>query len=137
MAYDGFLIKIHGTTDYIIPMEYMNEKSFKGTLSTLDKESYRDANGVLHRTAVLQIPHCVFSTRMLTNTQVAELWRNIRSRYTSALEKKVSATIYVEELDAYITASFYVPDVEMTINTIQNNMIKYEPMSFEFIGYGA
>ena len=138
MAYAGYLIKIigSGSSDYISPLNYIQEKSYKCTLSTLDQEGYRDANGVLHRTAVLQVPHCSFNTMPLNNTQIGSLWQNIRSRYTQALEKRVTASVYVTELDSYSTASFYVPDVEMTIKRIKDGKIFYEPMTFEFIGYG-
>lgn len=138
MAYAGYLIKIigSGSSDYIIPLNYIQEKSYKCTLSTLDQEGYRDGNGVLHRTAVLHVPHCSVNTMPLNNTQIGSLWQNIQSRYTQALEKRVTASVYVTELDSYITASFYVPDVEMTINHIKNGKIYYEPMTFEFIGYG-
>jgi len=138
MAYDGFLIKIKGTTDYTVPLDYMNEKSYKGTLSTLDIEAYRDANTILHRTAVNQVPHCSFTTRELTNDKIRDIWEGISSRYTNAIEKKFQATIYITERDAYYTGYFYIPDTEMTIKSInkKTNVIKYEPATFELIAYG-
>lgn len=136
MAYDGFLIKIKGTTDYIVPLTYMNEKSYKGTLSTLDTEAYRDANVTLHRTAVKQVPHCSFTTRSLTNREIDEIWTGISSRYTNAIEKKFQATIYITERDAYYTGYFYIPDTEMTIQSIKDGVIKYEPATYELIAYG-
>lgn len=136
--FNGFLITIHGGTNYNIPLEYMTEKSYKCTLSTLDLDATRDANGVLHRNAVLQVPHCSFDTRPLTNVDVEILWSNLRSRYIgdNANEKKVSASVYLPESDSYYTGNFYVPDTEMTIRMIKGNKVYYEPITFEFIGYG-
>ena len=134
--FNGYLVTIHGATDYNIPLEYMTEKSYKCTFSTLDLDSYRDANGVLHRNAVLQVPHCSFDTRPLTNVDVEIIWSNIRSRYITDIEKNVLASVYVPERNDYVTGKFYVPDTEMTINLIKGDKVYFEPITFEFIGYG-
>ena len=148
MAFQGYLIQIHGGSgDYNVPLEYMNETSYKGTWSTLDLDSTRNANGVLERNAVLQVPHCSFETRPhLKDVDIETLWSNIRSRYTNSLEKKVSASVYITETNSYYTGSFYVPDTEMTIQNIDikedrygtfiSATVYYEPITFEFIGYG-
>ena len=147
MAFQGYLIKILQTnSDYVIPLQYMNVKSYKGTLSTLDLDATRNALGVMQRNAILQVPHVSFETRALRNTDVATLWNNIRSRYTNAMEKKVTASVYITETDSYYTGSFYIPDTEMTINHIEMKQdrdgdfvsatVFYEPITFEFIGYG-
>ena len=136
--YGGYLIQINGGTPYQIPLSYMNEKSYKCTFSTLDLDSTRDANGVLHRNAVLQVPHCSFDTRELNNVDLETLWSNIRSRYggNNANEKKISASVYVPEEDGYYTGYFYIPDTDITINHINKGKVYYEPITFEFIGYG-
>ena len=137
LAYAGYLIRINGTTNYNIPMEYMRKETYKCTFSTLDTETYRDGNGVLHRTAIVRIPHCSFETRKLNNTEISTLWQAIQSRYTVTMEKRVSASVYVMEIDDYITGSFYIPDTEMIIDKIENGKIFYMPVTFEFIGYGG
>ena len=167
MAYNGYLIKIGG--DYNVPLNLMNLASYKCTLSTLDKDSYRDGYGVLHRNAILQVPHCSFSTRQISNTELGELWANIRSRYTSDIEKKITASVYIPEMDSYYTGSFYIPDTDSTIHHIEGTTVRrpsldhnavtyndeskintqykptgtsqgyriiYNPVTFEFIGYG-
>jgi len=138
MGYEGFLIKIKGATDYVVPLTYMKDRSYKAPLSTLDKEAFRNGNGVLKRTAILQVPHSTFETRILPGSQLSSLWQNIRSRYVVALEKKVRATVFVPELNDYYTGYFYVPDIDMIINHIdeKKNIVYYEPVTFEFIGYG-
>lgn len=134
--FNNYLLIINGDTNYTMPLEYMNEKSYKCTWSTMDLDSYRDANGVLHRNAVLQLPHCSFDTRPLTNTDVEAIWSNIRSRYVNPLEKNVLATVYIPETDSYYTGLFYVPDTEITIDYIREGKVFYSPITFEFIGYG-
>lgn len=140
MAYSGYLIKIIGdsqTGDYVIPMTLINEASYQGTLSTLDVDAYRDADGVLHRTAVLKVPHVSFSTRSyLTNAQVSALWGGISNRYTNEMQKRVTASVYISEIDDYVQEEFYVPDTELTISHIEGSVIRYEEIAFEFIGYG-
>lgn len=139
MSYSGFLIKINGNGDYNIPLQYMDEKSYSSTLPVLDMDSYRDANGVLHRDAIIQVPKVKIKTIPLSNTQLADLWGNIRARYTNGMEKRVTATVYIAELDDYITQSFYIPDVELSIQSInrKTNKITYEPFELKFDGYGA
>ena len=117
-------------------MAYMNEKSYKCTFSTLDMDSFRDANGVLHRNAVLQVPHCSFQTRSLKDTELEEIWNIIRTNYITTSEKDVNATVYLPETNSYYTGRFYVPDTDITINHINNGHVFYEPVTFEFIGYG-
>jgi hypothetical protein len=136
MSYSGFFIKVLGTTDYVIPLTLMQEKSYHGVFSTLDTEGYRDGDGVLHRKAVLQVPHATFTTRPLTNRELGEMWRNIRSRYTNSLEKKVTAMVYVSELDDYMTQEYYVPDIDPQISKVEGNVIRYDSVKMEFIGYG-
>lgn len=137
MAYvSGRLITIHGSSDYTIPLTLMGANSYHGVLSTLDKEARRDGDGILHRTAILQVPHATFTTRPLNNRELGEMFSNIRSRYTNAMEKRVRATVYITEIDDYLTQEFYVPDIDPQIDVIDGNTIKYDPVQIEFIGYG-
>lgn len=134
MAYSGYLITVG---NYTIPMTLINEKTYKCTFSTMDLDSYRDANGVLHRNAVNQIPHCSFTTRQLTNSDVDALWSGIRSNYVNTKEKKVNASVYLPETDSYYSGYFYIPDTEMTIDYIKEGKVYYDPITIELIGYGG
>ena len=136
MAFGGYLIKIRGTTDYVVPEEYMQAATYKGTYSVLDGDSKRNGNGELIRTVLPhKVAHCSVDTLRLTNTQIGNLMSSIQSRYTDSAEKKVRASIWVTEINDYVEADFYVPDIEFTINHIEPNEIKYEPFTLEFIGY--
>ena len=134
MAYQGYLIKVGS---YTIPLNMIAYDTYKVLMSTQDLDSYRDADGVLHRNALSHKAYKVeFETKnMLTNAQFATLMSNIRANYIDANEKKVSAMFYVPEIDDYVTAYMYVPDITPQINTVINNVIKYDQIRLAFIGY--
>lgn len=135
MSYQGYLIKVGG---YPIDTErFIQAKSYSVTRNIQDLDSYRDANGVLHRTALDHVPIKVeFDTRnMLTNVEMAELFSNIRSNFSVTKERKASVTLYVPELDDYITQDMYTPDPKIQIYGIFDDVIKYNSTRIAFIGY--
>lgn len=141
--YDGYLIKIKGITgsqlysgDYIIPNSAIIWESYKATYSTLDGDSKRNGTGSLKRkTYKHKVAHCTFSFMPMTNTQFANIWNPVRSRYVKQRQKKVKASIWVPEINGYIEDYFYVPDTEFTIKKIEGNVVKYAQTEVELIGY--
>ena len=80
MSYNGFLIKVG---DYEISMKrFIAAESYQVTRNVQDLDSYRDADGVLHRNALQHAPIKVeFNTpALLTNTDIAEFMGNLKSR---------------------------------------------------------
>lgn len=135
MAYAGYLVKVG---DYEIPADkFIMAQSYKATLSVQDLDSYRDANGVLHRTALEHRANKVeFETpAMLTNTQMAELFNSIANNYTVPAERKFVGTFYVPELDDYVSQDMYMADPAFTIYGIFDGVIKYKPTRIAFIAY--
>ena len=135
MAYAGYLVKVG---DYTISAgKFIKAQSYKATLSVQDLDSYRDANGVLHRTALEhRVNKVEFETpAMLTNTQMAELCSNIANNYTVPTERKFIGTFYVPEIDAYVSQDMYMSDPSFTIYGIFDNVIKYNPVRIAFIAY--
>ena len=55
LAYAGYLVRIMGATNYDIPLNYIQKESYKCTFSTLDKEAFRDGDGVLHRIRIVLV----------------------------------------------------------------------------------
>lgn len=140
--YLGYLIKIKGvegtsaSSDYEIPMQFVQEKSYKGTYSTLDKDSKRTSSGKLKRKVLShKVAHSAVQTRPLWYTDLHNLMQNIQQRYVKPKEKKVRASIWVVEICDYVETEFYVPDTEYTIDHIEGTSIKYEPFTLELIGY--
>lgn len=134
MAYNGYLIKVGS---YTIPQNKIKAESYNAVLHVQDLDSFRDANGVLNRTA---LEHTVAEVNfelkaLLTNLDVSEIFSNIRNNYTVQSERKVSATVYVPELDDYVTQDMYMPDVNFSIYGTYNNVITYNSIPVSFIGY--
>lgn len=135
MAYQGYLIKVGS---YIIPTDkYVKADSYSVTRIVQDLDSARDANGILHRTALSHVPHKIeFETpAMLTNTDMADLFGNIRRNYLIAEERKLMVTAYIPELDDYVTQEMYMPDTQFTIYGNYQNKITYNAVRLAFIGY--
>lgn len=134
MAYQGYLIKVG---NYQIPHKFIKADTYSPYRNVQDLDSYRDANGILHRNALAHVPNKVeFETpSMLTNIQFEELMSNIRANYTNAIERKASVTMYVPETNSYETQEMYMPDITPKIYGIFNGVIKYNPIRLAFIGY--
>lgn len=139
MAYAGYLVKIG---NYTLPFRYIKAESYKVVRSVTDLDSYRDADGVLHRTALPHILYkCEFETpAMLTNSDIATLMAHIHDNYTNEAERKVNMTIYVPETDGYVeNVPAYIPDINFTIYAADNSqatpILKYNSIRFALIGY--
>lgn len=134
MAFNGYLLKVG---NYEVPKKFINTDTYTASRVVQDLDSYRDGNGILHRTTLSHVPNKVeFETPpMLTNTGFAELMSNIRSNYTVEAERKASVTMYVPETDSYVTQDMYMPDITPQIFNILNNEILYRPIRLAFIGY--
>lgn len=144
MAYSGYLIKILGvgesgpqSYDYTLNMHYILEKTYKMTYSVMDFDSTRNGAGRLIRNALdHKVPHCTIQVKPMVDSVLATLFSEISSRYTIAKEKKLRASVYIPEINDYVTENFYLPDIDLTIRRIENNnKIVYEPFTLEFIGY--
>lgn len=135
MAYQGYLIKVG---DYVISgKKFIRADSYNTTLIVQDLDSYRDMEGVLHRTALKhKVNKIEFETRaMLTETQMEELLSGIREQYVNQDERKVYATVYVPEINDYMTQDMYLADLQFSIYGVLNGTIYYNPVRFAFIAY--
>ena len=137
MAYSGYLLKI-GTFE-ITGRKYVQFATYEVVRKVQDLDPYRDANGVLHRNTLPNVPLTVKFDLMpnLTNAQLSEFLGNIQSNYVNALERQVSATVYVPETDSYITQLMYMVEPTLKIRRIDNktNTLYYEPCEIKFVGY--
>lgn len=134
MAYGGYLVRVGS---YTIPLSFIKAETYKITHLIQDLDSYRDADGVLHRNALSHVPdkaefECV---PMLTNTEISAVVNSIRSQFTNPAERKASVTVYVPERDEYITQDMYMPDPEYSIYYADDTIVQYNSVRFAFIGY--
>ena len=133
MSFNGYLIKVG---NYEFPLKYILAESYVVKKNVQDFESYRDANGILHRNALdhyaITVSFEIKQNR--TNLEINEIMSNIKANFTIPKERRADVTLYVPEEDAYITQAMYMPDIEFTIKEI-SDIIKYDKIKFEFIGY--
>lgn len=134
MAYNGYLIKVG---DYTIPLSMMRAETYKVSKKILDIDSYRDANGELHREALDHFSAVVtFNIPPLkTNKEISAFLSNIQNNYTIPKERKASVEFYMPETDSYVTLDMYMPDIEFTMYIATQTVIKYNETPIEFIGY--
>lgn len=136
MAFEGYLIKI-GANDKFFN-SFIEAESFKVSKKVIDVDSYRDANGVLHRNALEHASYTIeFNTRPLTNEKFEDFYSKIRSCFNedAPRERKVTVKFWVQEDNDYVTADCYMPDIDFPINHIENNVILYDEITIKFIGY--
>lgn len=131
MAFNGrYYIKVG---NYPIPLTYMAYKTYKVSSNTQDLDSYRDADGFLHRNVLSHVAHKLeFETPILTNKQFRALIDNIRANMTDKTARDVTLNYYDEESDSYKTGSFYMPG---TMEFTHFNKNIYEPTRIAFIEY--
>ena len=134
MAYKGYLLKVG---DFEFPHKLIRAETYNATMSVQDLDSYRDANGLLHRTA---LEHTVNKVEfelipLLTNRDISALFGNLKRNFTVAAERKALVTCYVPELDEYVTQEMYMPDTQFPIYGTYDNEIKYNQIRLAFIGY--
>lgn len=137
MAYSGYLVRVGS---YEIPLKYIQATTYKITRNTQDIDSYNDANGVLHRNALAYVcDKLEFTTPYLWNNDLETLLSNMRSNYTSRIERKASVRVYCPEFDEYTTQDMYFSNPEINIYRIDDahNKVLYAPVRICFIGYGV
>lgn len=138
MAYAGYLVKVGPSNDlYEIPLSIIRAETYTVFMSVTDLDSYVDGNGELHRNALSHIANKVeFETiPLMTNTQFASLMTNLRNRMTNTLERKLSVTLYIPEIDDYVTQDMYMPDIKPPLYYADQNKIQYNQIRLAFIGY--
>lgn len=133
MAYSGFLLKIG---EWEFPESLMAANSYSPYVNMQDVDPWTDENGELHRNPIeLKALKVEFETKnMLTNTQFAEIMRNIRANYVSEKGRSCFITAYIPEYDDYVTQYGYLADFQPQIYTTGGGIVKYNSIRFAFIG---
>lgn len=134
MAYQGWLLKVG---DYPIDAKRFIKPGYSAYINVQDLDSYRDANGVLHRDALEHAPIKIEweTPAMLTDLDMEEFFTNIRRNYIIPTERKVIVTAYIPELCDYVTKECYFPDIKPTMYGSYDGRIHYNSMRFALIGY--
>lgn len=133
MAFSGYLLKVG---DYTVPLSFMRYDTYQVGYHGQDLDSYRDANGELHRTALThRVGKIEFNTPMMTQTQFQSVWANVKAKYTNEVEKRANVTWYDVENDTYHTQAMYVPDITPQIRNVDGNTINLNEVRIAFIAY--
>ena len=134
MAYSTYLLKIG---DFVFPRNLIKADSYSVYKSVTDLDSYVDADGVLHRNALSHYGYkCEFDTvPQMTNTQFASLMSSIYGQFTNTTERKAIVSMYIPEIDDYVSVDAYMPDIKPQMYYADDNIIKYDSIRFAFISY--
>ena len=134
MAFNNYLIKIGNNDTFFI--FFIVASSYKIAKKVIDIDSYRDANGVLHRNAMEHLSYTIeFEIKPLDNKRMQEFLSAIRSKFIIPLERKVNIEFYLPEDDEYKSSDFYMPDPELNIERIESGKVYYKKTTIKFIGY--
>ena len=133
MAYNGYLLKLG---NYIVPHSIIRADTYSAYINMQDLEPWTDADGYVHRNAIeLKVQKVEFETvPMMTNKTFKDFMSNIRANFISDIDKSLSITAYIPELDEYVTQKGYMVDITPKIYGIFDDVIKYDSIRFAFIG---
>ena len=139
MAYNGYLIKLGGSSGQILPNRFIAMENYSCTPNQrMESKANRAVTGLLHRTTVEHTATKIeFTTPMLTNVELAELNTMLRTHFSNTLERKITIQYYDMETDTYKVGNCYMPDVQYKISRINKdtNTVYYEGIRYAFIEY--
>ena len=71
----------------------------------------------------------------LYGDEMEKLIKGISDNYIIPGERKVLATVFIPELNDYVTREMYVPDIQFTIDDATSTDIWYGSSKISFIAY--
>jgi hypothetical protein len=139
MAYNGYLIKLGGSSGTPLPMKFIKLDGYNiSPNQRMEAEAGRSVTGLLHRTTVAHTASKVeINTPYITNRDVDEMMTLFRNAWTSTLERKLNLEYYDMETNSYKTGTFYMPDIKFEIDHIEAdiNVVVYKEIRIAFIEY--
>ena len=139
MAYNGYLIKLGGSSGTPLPMKFIKLDGYNiSPNQRMEAEAGRSVTGLLHRTTVAHTASKIeINTPYITNRDVDEMMTLFRNAWTSTLERKLNLEYYDMETNSYKTGTFYMPDIKFEIDHIEAdiNVVVYKEIRIAFIGY--
>ena len=139
MAYNGYLVKVGGSSGTPLPMKYIKVEGYTITPNQrMETEAKRDITGLLHRNTVAHTASKIeFTTPYMTNLDMDAMMTLFRNAWTSVAERKLSIEYYDMETNTYKVADVYMPDIKFEIDHIDNdnNIITYKETRVAFIEY--
>ena len=71
----------------------------------------------------------------LYGNEMGKLIKGISDNYIIAGERKVLATVFIPEINDYVTREMYVPDIQFAIDDATQTDIRYDSSKITFIAY--
>ena len=138
MAYNGYLIKLGGSSGTVMPMKYIKHDGYNITPNQrMESSAKRAVSGLLNRVTVAHTASKIeINTPNITNSDVADMMTLFRNNWTSTAERKLKLEYYDMETDTYKVGDFYMPDIKFEIDHIKpGNIIIYKEIRIAFIEY--
>ena len=132
MAVEGWLLKINGKT---FPTRLIAAESLKITPDQImDLDPYRDADGVLHRTA---LPHTATSIEFTTTALYLKDAEILNSFLPHDNRVKCQVEYWNPNTSSYASGAFYIADVPYEFYMVdeEKNEILYKPIKVTFTEY--
>lgn len=133
MAFTGVLIT-NTSNSTTLDNSILAEDGYKSNPDMQqDQDSYNDDNGDLQRSILPHVRQKIWlKTNEISSTQKKHLQTVFPSRTTVTLQ------FWNDEREAYMTATFYIPDIDWTIRRINKdtNERTYAPVEITLISYG-
>ena len=139
MAYNGYLVKVGGSSGTPLPMKFIKVEGYDVTSNQrMEVEAKRDVTGHLHRNTVEHTSTKIeFNTPYMTNMDMEEMMTLFRNAWTNVIERQLTIEYYDPETNTYKVADVYMPDIKYPIDHIDNvhNIITYKETRVAFIEY--
>ena len=139
MAFNGYLIKLGGSSGTELPLSYVKAESYSAMPNQrMESEAKRAVTGVLKRTTCEHTATKIeINTVPMTNSQWNVLWNMIKTRFTNYLQRDITLEYYDNETDSYKTGNFYMPDIQYPILRVDTDadLIHYDSIRLAFIEY--
>lgn len=132
MAFEGWLLKINGKT---FTTRLIAAESLKITPDQImDLDPYRDADGVLHRTA---LPHTATSIEFTTTALYLKDAEILNSFLPHDNRVKCQVEYWNPNTSSYVSGAFYIADVPYEFYMVdeEKNEILYKPIKVTFTEY--
>lgn len=102
-----------------------------------DLDSYRDANGLLHRNALSHTATIIeFDTVPMWDTKFTAMMNAVVGNYTNYAERCGTATYYDEENRQSTTGTFYLDsNFQVSIKQEWGSRVLYDSCHFKFVEY--
>jgi len=145
MAYNGYLLKVGGSSEMDFPIKYMKAETFDAVLNAQDMDSDRNANGVLDRTVLDHVAgQITFQTPPMWNDEFDAMMEIFRSHYISKFvedninpERKLIVEAFFPEINGYHQGEFYLVTPKPQIDWVKSkeNKLHYLPMEIQLVQY--